>query len=165
MLGHPALWTQANQLTANKITMYNSGQHIDSLWLNNAAFIISIDKYDLTKYNQIKGKNMRGYFKDNELFRINVDGNSETVYFVREENGSLIGINKAVSSDMKILINNRQISDIIYFQQPDATLFPEKEYPKEELRLKDFNWLGKERPKSKNDIFRWEVEPGPVLQK
>jgi len=164
MLGRPALWTQANQLTANKIIMYNSGQHIDSLWLNTAAFIISIDKYDLTKYNQIKGKNMRGYFKDNELYRINVDGNSETVYFVRQEDGSLIGINKAVSSSMKILIKNRAISDIFYFQQPDATLYPEKEYPKEELKLKDFKWLGKERPKSKSDIFIWEEEPAPVLE-
>ena len=155
MIGRPALWTQANQLTANQITIYSSGQKIDSLFLDNASFIISVDKHDLSKYNQIKGKTMTGYFKENELYQIDVEGNSETIYFVREEDGGLIGINKAVSSSMKIMITDRQIGEIYYFEQPDATLYPEKEYPVEELKLKDFKWLGKERPKSKYEIFRW----------
>ena len=165
MLGLPAIWTQANQLTANRITIFSSGKQIDSPHLDNAAFIISTDKYDLSKYNQIKGKNMTGYFKDNELQQMDVEGNSETVYFVREEDGGLMGINKAVSSDMKILIKDRQISDIFYYQQPDATLYPEKEFPVEELKLKDFKWLGTQRPKSKWEIFSWEDEPQPVLKR
>ena len=37
MIGRPALWTQANQLTANQITIYSSGQKIDSLFLDNAS--------------------------------------------------------------------------------------------------------------------------------
>ncbi len=165
MFGRPALWTQANQLTANQITIYSSGQKIDSLFLDNASFIISVDKFDISKYNQIKGKNMTGYFKENELYQIDVEGNSETVYFVREEDGGLMGINKAISSDMRILINQRQISEIYYFQQPEATLYPEKEFPVEELKLKDFKWLGNQRPKSKYEIFLWEDEPQPVLKR
>ncbi len=155
MFGSPALWTQANQLTANKITIFSSGKKLDSLQLLNASFIISVDKFDSTKFNQIKGKNMTGYFKENELSQIDVEGNSETVYFVHEQDGGLTGINKAISSNMKILIKDRQISDIFYYQQPDATLYPEKEFPVEELKLKDFKWLGSQRPQSKLDIFKW----------
>ena len=156
MYYQPALWTQENQLTAEIIRIYVSGQKIDSMNMTNSSFIISRDDIDSAKFNQIKGKNMTGYFQDNELFKINVDGNSETLYFVREDNGNLIGINKAVSSSMIIRISERNIRTTSYLDEPDATLFPENEYPKQELKLKNFKWLEKERPLNKFDIFRWE---------
>jgi len=162
MYNKPALWTQDNQLTAEVITIYSSGQKVDSMHLVNSAFIISIDKYNPDKFNQIKGKNMTGYFKDNELYKIAVDGNSETIYFVREEDGSMIGINKAASSNMEIRISKRQIKDIVYRDQPDATLYNEKEFPVQELLLRDFKWLGSNRPEKKNDIFIWDIGDKPL---
>ena len=166
MYDQPALWTQGNQLTAELIKIFSSGEKVDSMHMTNSSFIISIDEYNRTNFNQIKGKNMIGYFEKNELYLIKVEGNSETIYFVREEDGVLIGINKAMSSNMEIWVDERQISDIFYFDHADANLFPEREIPVEERRLKNFKWLGKERPKSKFDIFIWDAPPGgqPVLK-
>jgi len=70
----------------------------------NSSFIISTDT--LETYNQIKGKNMVGYFRNNELVKINVDGNAQTVYYVREDDGYLIGINLAESSTMTIRLKD-----------------------------------------------------------
>lgn len=156
----PVLWTQENQLTAENIIIYSSNQQVDSMNMTNSSFIISVDKFNNENFNQIKGKNMTGYFKENELFKMTVTGNSETVYFVREEDGAMIGINKGQASNMDIYITDRQISDILYFENPDAILYPEKEFPKEELKLRDFKWFADDRPYSKRDIYRWEkVEP------
>ncbi len=164
MYHDPALWTQANQITAKLIRIFSSGQQLDSMHIRNSSFIISIDKYDLDKYNQIKGKNMVGYFRNNELYLIKVEGNSETIYFVREDKGGLVGINKALASNMEIWVEERQISDIFYEESPDATLYPENEFPPEELRLRDFKWLGEYRPKRRADIFDWQPV-GPVLKR
>ncbi|MFP4469187.1 MAG: OstA-like protein [Bacteroidales bacterium] len=166
MYREPALWTQGNQLTADLIKIFSSGEKIDSMYMSNSSFIISIDEFNRDNFNQIKGKNMIGYFKENELYLIKVEGNSETVYYVREEDGALIGINKALSSNMEIWVEDRQISDIFYFDQADANLFPENEFPPEERRLKNFIWLDEERPKSKTDIFIWDAraENQPVLR-
>ena len=153
MYKEPILWSDENQLTADSIRIFVSNNRVDSLILDNSAFIISEDS--LKTYNQIKGKQMRGYFRKNELYKINVLGNSETIYFVRDEKGFLIGINKALASDMSILLNNRQIKDILYFTKPDATLYPEKEISPDELKLKGFRWVTEKRPMNRNDIFNW----------
>jgi lipopolysaccharide export system protein LptA len=162
MFGKPALWTQDNQLTAEMIKIFSSNQRVDSMQMTSSSFIISQDKFGEERFNQIKGKNMVGYFRNNELYKIDVEGNSETIYYVSEESGALIGINKALASSMSIFIEDRQVADIYYYEKPDAHLTPEELYPVQELKLKNFQWLGDHRPKNKFDIFRWE-RTVPVL--
>jgi lipopolysaccharide export system protein LptA len=161
MFHRPAVWTEENQITAELIRLFTSDEAIDSMRLINSSFIISADKFNVNNYNQIKGKNMTVYFADNELYKIDVEGNSETIYFVREEDGTLVGINKAFSSSMEIFVEDRQITDIFYYTKPDATLYPEEELPANELKLRDFKWLEKERPRTKQDIF-FRFEDAPV---
>jgi len=163
MYHRPVVWTDENQITAEQIRLFISKNAVDSMWMENAAFIISMDKHSPENFNQIKGKNMTAYFDENELNRIIVVGNSETIYFVREENGNLIGINRAFSSHMEILIDERQITDIFYFDRPEATLFPENEIQPNELKLRDFRWFENDRPRKRDDIFIWNYE-APALR-
>lgn len=161
MYFNPVVWTQENQITAETIKLFSSGQAIDSMYMINSAFIISADEHSKEDFNQIKGKNMTAYFAENEIYKITVEGNSETIYFIREEDGGLVGINRAFSSNMEILVADRQITDIFYFDKPDATLFPENEFPPNERRLRNFKWIQKDRPQRKEDIFFWSEEaPG-----
>jgi hypothetical protein len=118
------------------------------------AFIISRDSTE--SYNQIKGRQMRAYFRNNQLYRIKVLGNAETIYYVREENFELIGINKSIASNMVIMLENRKVKKIYYLSKPEATLFPENELPKEDQFLRDFKWITGQRPASKDEIFLWE---------
>ena len=121
--------------------------------LNN-AFIISQDTLG-TGYNQIKGRNMTGFFAENELYRVDVEGNAETLYYVREDDGTLTGINKATSSNMSIRFREKEIKQIVYFEKPVATLYPDAELPAEERILKNFKWLSDRRPMKREDIFVW----------
>ena len=141
----PILWTKSNQLTADTIKLLVRNNTVDKMYLINSAFIISLNKTDLKSYDQLKGKIMTGYLSDGHLKKIFVNGNAETLYYVREDDGSLIGIDKAESSD---------ISSIVYLVKPTETLYPEKDLPESERKLKNFKWYSEERPKSKMDIFR-----------
>ncbi len=154
MLGSPVLWTDENQLTADSIHVTTANKKIKNLYLYNTGFIISRDTLG-TGFNQIKGRNITGYFVDNELTALKVTGNSETIYWVREDDGTLTGINKAFSSDMSIRLRDKKMQQIVYIQKPEAVLYPEKELSETDRLLKDFRWLGDRRPKKREDIFTW----------
>ena len=155
-MNDPVLWSGKNQLSADSINLVASGGEIDSLIMFNSAFIISRDSLKL--FNQIKGKNMVGYFVDNELVKINVDGNAQTVYWIREEDGYLIGVNFSEASTMGIRLVENELESIVYKESPIEKMYPHIEVTKEQERLKDFIWLELLRPVNKYDVFTSDFE-------
>lgn len=151
----PVLWSDENQLTADSMYVVTRNDQLDSLVMHNSAFIVSRDT--IKGFNQIKGKNMVGYFEDNELDRIFVDGNAQTIYWVREEDKNLIGINLAKSSTMLIKLEESEIKSITYYSGPSEVMYPEEELPAGESKLRGFRWLDALRPLDKMDIFRRPV--------
>lgn len=110
---------------------------------------------DTLQFNQIKGKNMKGYFKDNKIYKVKVFGNAQTIYYVYSDNNtSIIGANRADCSYMIIFIVMNKINSITFLQKPDATMFPMKEVKPADFLLGGFHWYGYERPRTIPDIFR-----------
>jgi hypothetical protein len=93
------------------------------------------------------------HFRQNQLFRIDVNGNGQTVYYARDKD-NLIGVNMAQSSDLVITVKDNKPDNILFITKPSATLYPIGLAPKEELILKDFKWNESERPANRFDIFR-----------
>ncbi|MDP1622327.1 MAG: OstA-like protein [Bacteroidales bacterium] len=153
MYHDPVIWSDSNQLSADSIRLTIRNGQADSLKLYSSAFIISKD--DTGSYNQIKGRNVLAKFRDNELYKINVIGNAQTIYFAREEDKSLIGINQAVSGEMLVFLEKNKLKSITYIDNPEAHLIPEKSVPLNERKLKDFKWEEHRRPLKKQDIFIW----------
>lgn len=147
----PILWTEDNQLSADTIFIFMKNRMIDRMELYSSAFIVSKD--DSAKFNQIKGKLCTGYFVNNELKKITVKGNGETLYFVRDEQQKLIGINKAESDNLVIFVEDREINNISFISKPEATLYPEKDLAPADMLLKGFQWAEKVRPQNKTAIF------------
>ncbi len=150
---NPVVWSDEHQLTARRMEIKTSDNRVESARLFDAAFIISQE--DTLGFNQVKGRKLVGHFRENELRQIDVFGNGETLYYVREEDGSMVGINKALASDIIIFVEDRQVTGIRFLQNPDANLFPPEEISREERLLRDFHWLEDIRPRSKADIFIW----------
>lgn len=148
----PVLWSEENQLTALFMNMQLAGSRITELRLFDDAFITSME--DSVRFNQIKGRNMTGYFTDNKLTSIKVEGNGQSVYYTRNSKDQFTGVNRADCSDMLIQIEESKIKSITLINDPDATLYPVNELQPDELRLKGFEWLGSLRPADKQDIFR-----------
>ena len=149
----PVLWTEENQLSSDSIKIVTKNNQIDSIAFYNSAFIISQD--DTNKFNQVKGKLIVAYFKDNEIKKLTVNGNSESLYFVRDENKNLTGIKKAVSSNILIYLENRKMKTITYIGNPKTPMYPPKDLSPKDLILRNFIWLDEKRPKSVSDIYIW----------
>jgi lipopolysaccharide export system protein LptA len=152
----PIMWSLGNQLIADEIKMHTKNEVLDKVKLTDRAFIISEE--DTGKYNQIKGKIMTGYIRNNEIHKIDVDGNAQTVYFPKDRE-NIIGVNRAECSNMTIYMKERQVDKIIMRVQPTGNMNPPYLVPDEEQRLSGFYWLDAFRPKKKEDIFYWKKLP------
>lgn len=149
---NPVVWAENSQLRGDSINIAVANKAIDNVLLYPNGFIIQRDTIE--GFNQIKGKKMTAYFKNNELDHVYDDGNAETVYWLREEDGSIIGVNVSQSVAMDIKIEKNQIVRIKYFKKTTETLYPkEKMKPGIEI-LKGFEWLDELRPTDPDDIFR-----------
>jgi len=152
MFTHPVIWSDKNQISANYIEMINRAKDPDEVRMKDDAFIIAMED-DSLRFNQIKGKNMTGFIRNNELAKIDVNGNGQSNYYARDKNG-VIGLNKAESSNITIYMNKGKVKKIAFIKSPDGELKPLAELESGDKLLPGFNWQAEIRPKNKEDIFR-----------
>ncbi|MDA7794408.1 hypothetical protein N8962_01735 [Flavobacteriales bacterium] len=148
---NPILWSDDYQLSSEHIILYLKENAIEQLEMLKNAFIISKDSLEL--YNQIKGKNMTGFFKRNELYKINVKGNGQTVYVIKDEEDKITGINTISCSQMNIGISEKTINRISFQTLPNSIIYPIEELPNEWKRLNGFEDRFNERVSTKEDIW------------
>jgi lipopolysaccharide export system protein LptA len=154
LIGKPILWNFENQLTGDVIHLLANTvtEKIDSLKVLNNAFIIAKDTVG-TGYNQVKGLNLFGRFEDSKLKEVDMIKNAEVLYYLRNDEQELIGINKSVSSRINMILDGNKIETLTQFGKPEGQIYPEKELPENVRKLRGFVWRGDERIKSKDDIF------------
>ncbi len=152
----PVLWSDENQLSGDSIRIKTFQGKIDKLILNGHAFIIS--EVAPEKYNQIKGRNMDGVFRENKLRLVYVNGNGQTVYQATEidENGQtkVVGLNKVDCSNVRISINENQIDKISFINNPSGKLVPKQLTEEDDNFLEGFQWQIESRPLSVEDLFK-----------
>jgi len=156
MFTEPVIWSGESQMTAKTIYLYTRGRNMDYFEMKQDAMIIS--EFDTTHFNQIKGKNMTGYFKDNLLYRIDVNGNGQSIYYP-DDQGEIIGYNKVDCSNIVIWVSENKIQRIVLLKQPTGTLDPPPATFSEDQKLKGFLWLDPKRPRSPREVFSMPLGP------
>lgn len=154
---NPVLWNIGNQMTGDTIHLIANvdKEQLDSLRVFNNAFLISKDTIGNSEgFNQIKGQVLIGLFEDNKLYNVDIIKNAEKIYYSRNEQNELIGIDKSKSGLINIKISNNTIDEIRLIQQIDGTLSPESKFKKSERIFSGFDWRDEERPKSVEDLFK-----------
>ncbi|VXD21509.1 OstA-like protein [Marinoscillum sp. 108] len=143
--GDPVMWNNQNQITADTINLEISEDEMKRMNLRSDAFLVSEDSIE--NYNQIKGRNMIAHFVDNQIDRINVNGNGEILYFALEEGDSvLMGMNKIFCASMQIRFKEQKLSSFSVYTNPEAQFIPPHELTEEMQYLANFAWRETERP-------------------
>ncbi|TCK66720.1 OstA-like protein [Winogradskyella wandonensis] len=152
----PVLWNIDNQMSGDTIHLISDvkTEKLDSLKVFYNAFLVSKDTISTDGFNQTKGKELIGLFKDNELYNVDIIKNAEVIYYSRNEEGELIGINKSKSGSINIKISDNNVDEIRLINKVDGDLSPESLFPKNANRLRGFDWRGDERPNSIEDLFK-----------
>jgi lipopolysaccharide export system protein LptA len=157
LIGNPILWNGESQITGDLMHLIgnNSTKKLDSLKVLNNTFLVSKDTLG-NGYNQVKGQNLYGKFEDGKLHDVDIVKNAEVIYFMRNEEKELIGINKNVSSKINLILEESTLETITFFNQVDGDIYPDKDLPENARKLRGLLWRGDERIKSKDDIFSEE---------
>jgi lipopolysaccharide export system protein LptA len=158
MYTSPVIWSEENQLTADSMAVFSKNRQTDRLELYTSAFVTS--KIDTIRFNQIKGRSLTGYFKNNKIYKIDIRGNGESIYYLLDGD-KIAGINQSKCVNIEVFITDGKISEIYEYQDPDGNIDPPEPKIPKEIRLKGFSWLENLRPKDKNDIFRKTKETDP----
>lgn len=151
LFGLPICWNENNQLSADLINVYIHNGTIDYMHGTDNAMTIRQEGTD--EFNQMTGKEMLAYIRDGEVYLVDVKGNAETIFYPREEDGTIIGLNRTQSSFIKLYITNRQIDHVVFTTATTGVMIPLDMALPAETKLNGFFWADAERPRQPKDIF------------
>ena len=140
---NPVLWLDEYQISSDSMSINYYDKTINKLFLISNPIIIS--EQDSTLFNQIKGKYMEGDFFNNKLKNIDVLGNGQSIYFIKE-NKEIIGMNYLESSNIYLSFKKNKLNNINYKTSPYSITTPLEDISEEKKYLKGFNWKIKEKP-------------------
>ncbi len=147
---YPVIWSEENQLTSDSMAIFTVNRQTDRMELYNSAFVIS--QVDDLRFNQVKGRMLTGFFRDNKLYRIDIVGNGETIYYL-VDGEEIVGVNRAKCSRIEIFVEDGKITEIYEHQSPAGVIDPPDPDISDVLKLDGFEWLDRLRPKKMSDVF------------
>jgi lipopolysaccharide export system protein LptA len=156
MYVRPVLWNEEQQVSAEEIHFLTDQKNLLRADFLRAAFVVTHEQDSF--YNQVKGRDITGHFRHNDLYLIEVFGNAQTLYYLREDSLVANG-NVAESATMQIEVKNRKMQRIKYFSKPVSDTYPLHLLPADKVPLKGFEWREAERPKSRWEICRERPNP------
>jgi hypothetical protein len=158
---NPVFWSHDTQLTAENVSLLLFDDQVERMNMSPGAFIISEDI--VGNYNQIKGREMTAFFKDNKIEHIDIVGNGETLYFALDST-ELIGMNYIKCSHMRLDMSQEGeegLKSISFFVKPIGAFYPQQKVEGRDRQLPDFSWRASERPML--DLFL-DRKPTSTLQ-
>lgn len=151
LMGDPVMWSDTTQFNADSIDILLTDGSIDKVFLRQRAIVVSEVQGQF--YNQIKGRYMVARMVNDELEDLSVTGNAESVYYAMDESGAFVGVNQVVAGKIFFTFDQKQLSGIRFYSQPDGEMKPMGEVNHGTLRLEGFSWQNDLRPKTLDDLF------------
>lgn len=151
--GNPMAWTQGSQMSGDSLYLQIKNEKIDNMLLLGSAFIVNT-KLDSSKYNQVKGRKITGFFTNGDLERVFVDGNAESLAYRENKSGTAFTeMHHSRSSRIKLLFDNNSLTDFIPIRGTEATIYPIRILTQDQEILEGFIWKPGDRPLSKQDLL------------
>ena len=160
--GNPIAWSDEKQVTGDKIEAYfdTEKEYIDSLRVIGNAFAISkadsLNKKD--EFNQVKGKLMIVYYKENQINLAKVIGNAQAITYADDTNEKTkeverIGVALSTCGTIEALFEDRRVQIISCNVGANTDIYPMSKISREKRFFTDYNWNTKDRLRKWQDIF------------
>lgn len=147
---YPYFWNGDSQISAVHITGYLGKSAVDSILLEEKVFLGSHDQGEY--YNQMTGLVMHAYLRDNALDRIEIEGDGDVIFFMREAE-ELLGINRVKSPRYRIRMEEGRAAQATFYSETESLISPIQETEQEDRLLYGFAWRGDLRPKSSREVI------------
>lgn len=152
LMNKPVIWQENQQYSSEKISILSKNQEVYQVELQQSAMVTEL--MDSLYFNQISGKDIIAHLDSSQIRRVDVNGNAETIYFIREESDStLIGANRTESSFVVIHFKDKKIDRIVLTPSSSGEFHPMHKITDEFIYLTNFFWLETHRPTTKEEVF------------
>ena len=160
----PVMWHGSNQISSETMHIYTQNSQLVKVDFNGKALMAA--EIDTAHYNQVAGKVMTSHFRNQEVYRNDVNGNVQTIYFMQEDNSPEITLMAYIEAgDMTSYIEKQAVVAITYRGNPTYTFFPIDKIPATQpTKLPDFKWEIDRRPSQKS-VFNRRIRPSMRVQK
>ena len=149
---HAILWSGNRQITGNSIDIHINDSTADYALLPDYGFMAEF--IGEVYFNQLSGKEMKAYFVNQELRRLDVSGNVQLIMYPMEEDSTYNKLVNAESSYMTVLLKPKQeVEKITMWPEVTGNVTPLYLTKKSQYYLDGFAWYDVLRPKSPDDIF------------
>ena len=164
MYRDPIVWNGPQQLLGEEIKVFMNDSTVDWAHIINQA--LTVERKDSVHYNQVNGKEIKAYFENGDVHKVDVLGSVHVVYYPEEKDSTMIGMNVSETSVLNMFLKNRQMEKMIMSPKSNGTLYPMDQIPPDKLYLDNFVWFDYIRPLNKDDIFNWRgKKAGQELKK
>jgi lipopolysaccharide export system protein LptA len=153
---NPILWQDTSQLTGDTVRIHFRGEALDKVQLRRNALVLTTP--DLLFFNQVKGKDIEAFFDSTSLERTEVVGNAEAIYYILDDVGLYVGVNKTACSSMVLHFRNGGIRKIRFLSAPSGKMEPMTAVDHEAIKLEGFRWEEERKPLTVADLFRERVK-------
>ncbi len=159
------MWNEINQITSERADVYTRNQKPYRVLFSEGKPIMSAE-IDAERYNQVAGKTIEAKFEDGVMYRTDIVGNAQTLYYmVDDADGALMGFLVAESADMTFFIENNTVDGIMYRGDPVYTIYPMDEIPADQpQRMPEFVWHAEERPTAEVIMGNWIINPSEKMR-
>jgi lipopolysaccharide export system protein LptA len=147
----PIVWASGSQVTGDTIYLYTKNKKADQMYVFENG--LAINKTGEGMFNQIRGNRLFGYFIEGAIDYMRAKGNAESVYYVRDNDELLVGINKATGDIIDMRFKNKELNRVVFISDVKGTMFPVNQMPEDEKTLRSFQWHDDKRPKTKFELF------------
>lgn len=149
---HAILWSGERQITGNSIDLHMNDSTVDYALLPDYGFMAEF--IGEVYFNQLSGKEMKAYFEEQELRRLDVNGNVQLIMFPMEEDSTYNKLVDAESSYMIVLLKpGQEVDKITMWPEVSGNVTPLYLSRKSQYYLAGFAWYDVLRPKYPDDIF------------
>ncbi len=155
MIYNPIAWAHNSQITGDTILLMLDSSRLRQMYVPNNAFVISQSGPEKAQFfDQVQGKTMTAYFKNNQISKMLVWPEAQSIYYPKDDKGAYIGVDQSSSVKMLVFFEDQKITNIKFDEDVKVTMTPFEKADIPNMKLGKFKWLIKERPVSKEELFR-----------
>jgi len=151
LTGIPVMWSDTSQFSGDTININLVNEKISSLEIMENGFIVNAESGSY--YNQISGKDVLAEFKEDYVDNMYVTGNSRSIYYLKDDIGAMIGLNKTDCSRMRFYFQKDSLTDVRFYTEPTSVLTPIAKATDGDLYLDGFQWNIEIKPQSVEDLL------------
>lgn len=156
---NPIMWADTSQMYADTVHIKMANNSIDRVFLFQNSFILNSP--DEQFFNQVKGEYITAIFKKEEIRRMEVEVNAESVYYALDAEQAYLGVNETACSEMVLYFGNNEVERILFLNAPEGKFWPMEKANHNALRFAGFMWETNRRPRSLADLFTPKVVAAP----